>query len=769
MKSFSAVLKFILILFLLWATGLFVYAIFSKPIVGEAYKGSFDVNDFSEGWTMIYPDGGKRDNISFPLQAESLRGMTVTFENTLPEDIRSGMRLCVRVALSDIKIAINGKLRADYGKRNFLTKRVPISTSVVLNLRDEDAGAKIEMFVTPSSNNKGTVNSVTYAYGNNVWFPYIKTNISLVGMGALMILAGLASIITFFVFCKKNGVNRSILYLGLLTAEIGMWLIGETQIRQLIFGSPFYANIFTYLFIETAAGFGALYFDEIQEHRYHKSYTVLVTLLVAQLTVNTALNFLNIVDYFYTLKYSHVWTGLIILWILITIMMDVKYRRISDYRVTVIGMLGLLVSGLMEILHYYVVQTAKLGAFIGFGIIFLLGATLLQTFKNILAASEEQRLYSEKMNERILQTIENARDMKEDAGDELSDDDEDDDIEERPTQVVVVDDIKANLMAAGRILSDNGMDVTCVTSGVKLLECVKAERPDIILLDIYMPDMNGFETLEKLREMEEGKDEIPVIFLTGSEDFRSETKGLQLGAMDFIKKPFDPDVLTLRVRNTVELVRLQKELSFEVRKKSLENESLSFHVVQTLAEAIDAKDTYTNGHSTRVAQYSKEIARRYGYSKKDQDEIYMMGLLHDVGKIGVPDEVINKTARLTDEEFALIKEHPVIGFKILDKIKEMPRLQIGAHWHHERYDGKGYPDGLVGEQIPEEARIIAVADAYDAMTSYRSYRDVLPQKVVAEEISKGKGKQFDPVFADIMLEIISEDVVYGLREKKSAK
>ena len=283
-----------------------------------------------------------------------------------------------------------------------------------------------------------------------------------------------------------------------------------------------------------------------------------------------------------------------------------------------------------------------------------------------------------------------------------------------------------------------------------------------------MPDMNGFETLEKLREMEDGKDEIPVIFLTGSDDFKSETKGLQLGAMDFIKKPFDPDVLTLRIKNTVELVRLQKDLSSEVRKISKENASLSFHVVQTLAEAIDAKDTYTNGHSTRVAQYSKEIARRFGYSKKDQDDIYMMGLLHDVGKIGVPDEVINKTARLTDEEFALIKNHPVIGFNILDKIKEMPRLQIGAHWHHERYDGKGYPDGLSGNDIPEEARIIAVADAYDAMTSYRSYRDVLPQNVVAEEIKNGSGKQFDPVFADIMLEIISEDIVYGLREKRDS-
>ncbi|MBO4267410.1 MAG: response regulator [Lachnospiraceae bacterium] len=343
----------------------------------------------------------------------------------------------------------------------------------------------------------------------------------------------------------------------------------------------------------------------------------------------------------------------------------------------------------------------------------------------------------------------------------------DDDDPSQTTHVVVVDDIKTNLVSAGKILSENGMEVTGITSGERLLRFLKTNRPDIILLDIYMPGMDGFETLKKIREMEEGKDEIPVIFLTGSDDYKSEMKGLQLGAMDFIKKPFAPDVLTLRVKNTVELVRLQKDLSSEVRKKTTENESLSFHVVQTLAEAIDAKDTYTNGHSTRVAQYSKEIARRYGYSRKDQDEIYMMGLLHDVGKIGVPDEVINKTSKLTDEEFALIKNHPVIGFNILNKIKEMPRLKIGAHWHHEKYDGSGYPDGLAGDNIAEEARIIAVADAYDAMTSYRSYRDVLPQDVVAEEIRKGKGKQFDPEFADIMLEIISEDVVYGLREKRN--
>ena len=142
----------------------------------------------------------------------------------------------------------------------------------------------------------------------------------------------------------------------------------------------------------------------------------------------------------------------------------------------------------------------------------------------------------------------------------------------------------------------------------------------------------------------------------------------------------------------------------------------------------------------------------------------MMGLLHDVGKIGVPDEVINKPGRLTDEEFSKIKKHPGIGGKILSNIQEMPELAAGAKWHHERYDGKGYPQGLAGEDIPEEARIIAVADAYDAMTSNRSYRGSLPQHIVRSEIEKGKGSQFDPKFADIMLKMIDDDKEYHMRD-----
>lgn len=188
-------------------------------------------------------------------------------------------------------------------------------------------------------------------------------------------------------------------------------------------------------------------------------------------------------------------------------------------------------------------------------------------------------------------------------------------------------------------------------------------------------------------------------------------------------------------------------------------------IVTALSGAIDAKDTYTNGHSTRVADYSREIARRLGLSEKEQDDIYMMGLLHDVGKIGVPDAIINKPAKLTDEEYSIIKQHPTMGAEILTNITEFPKLSTGARWHHERYDGKGYPDGIAGEEIPLEARIIAIADAYDAMSSRRSYRDVLPQLQIYSEVQKGKGTQFDPAFAEIMLSMIDEDIDYLMRER----
>ena len=185
---------------------------------------------------------------------------------------------------------------------------------------------------------------------------------------------------------------------------------------------------------------------------------------------------------------------------------------------------------------------------------------------------------------------------------------------------------------------------------------------------------------------------------------------------------------------------------------------------EALATAIDAKDKYTHGHSTRVADYSLKMARALGKSEDDCQKIYYAALLHDVGKIGVPDTIITKDGKLTDEEFAQIKLHPVHGNKILSRINESPYLSIGAHYHHERYDGRGYPSGLKGVDIPEIARIIGVADSYDAMTSKRSYRDPLPQQKVREELYKGIGTQFDPEFARLMIAFIDMDTSYTMKE-----
>ena len=335
--------------------------------------------------------------------------------------------------------------------------------------------------------------------------------------------------------------------------------------------------------------------------------------------------------------------------------------------------------------------------------------------------------------------------------------------------ILVVDDDAMNLRIAEKILKRK-FHVDSVDSGEKALDFLKDRHPDLILLDLHMPGMNGFEVMKQL-QADDSYRGIPVIFLTADDDREIEIRCFKEGALDFITKPFTADIVIQRVSRIVQLNRLQKNLQQEVEKQTWRAEArrrkverMSLQIMRTLAGTIDAKDKYTNGHSTRVAEYAREIAKRTGKSEKEQEDIYYMGLLHDIGKIGIPDEIINKTSKLTEEEYEIIKTHPVIGSDILKNISELPNIGIGARWHHERYDGRGYPDKLKGEEIPEVARIIGVADAYDAMTSKRSYRDVLPQEVVRGEIEKGKGTQFDPYFADVMLTIIDEDTEYRMRE-----
>ncbi len=340
-------------------------------------------------------------------------------------------------------------------------------------------------------------------------------------------------------------------------------------------------------------------------------------------------------------------------------------------------------------------------------------------------------------------------------------------------QVLLVDDDRIMQKLGQRILSKE-YEVLTASSGQEALDILKVQNPELILLDLKMPVMDGFETLENLRRIPAHTD-TPVIMLTGDSSKESEIQALSTGVLDFIHKPFIAEALMLRVANTIELYRLRKNLAVEVERKTaevMESErkvrSMALEIVQTLSGTIDAKDEYTNGHSQRVAFYSREIARRFGYTPEDQMSIYLIGLLHDIGKIGIPDEIIRMPRKLTDAEYEVIKKHPTIGANILRSVKSIPNIAAGAHWHHERYDGKGYPDGLKGEEIPEVARIIAVADAYDAMTSNRSYRKYMPQEVVRGEIERGIGTQFDPTFAKIMLQMIDEDKEYTMQEQGKA-
>lgn len=218
------------------------------------------------------------------------------------------------------------------------------------------------------------------------------------------------------------------------------------------------------------------------------------------------------------------------------------------------------------------------------------------------------------------------------------------------------------------------------------------------------------------------------------------------------------ELLEKRLRKTVD----EKTQSVQEQGKKLER--LTQEMMYALAEMIDAKDRYTSGHSARVARYSKMLAQKKGMSESECRKIFMMGILHDIGKVGIPNSIINKPDKLTDNEFSIIKRHPAIGSDILDKVTMFPELRTGARWHHERVDGRGYPDGLTGDKIPLEAKIIAVADAYDAMTSNRSYRPLMEQAKVREQIVSGISRQFDNEIAALMVSIIDEDTEYRLHE-----
>lgn len=297
--------------------------------------------------------------------------------------------------------------------------------------------------------------------------------------------------------------------------------------------------------------------------------------------------------------------------------------------------------------------------------------------------------------------------------------------------------------------------ISLFQSGKDALEKMHEDSPDLVLLDINMPQMDGYTVFRRMKDSAELR-KIPVIFLTADTKQESEVMGLEMGAMDYITKPFEPLVMQSRIARILELDDLRKHLEKLVEEKTDEIEKTFIQAITTITYAVDAKDRYTKGHSVRVAQYCLAIAKKLNWSKQDCLNIYYTALLHDIGKIGIPDTILNKPVKLTDEEYSLIRNHTIMGANILRPITMVPGVCDGAQYHHERYDGKGYPYGLAGDDIPYVSRIIGIADAYDAITSNRIYEKGRGEEYAVNELKKGRGKQFDPYLTDVMLSIIEE-------------
>ena len=286
--------------------------------------------------------------------------------------------------------------------------------------------------------------------------------------------------------------------------------------------------------------------------------------------------------------------------------------------------------------------------------------------------------------------------------------------------IIIVDDEPLNRKIASRMLRGR-FEIREAASGEEALQLVSEKKPDLILLDVHMPGMNGHDVINRLKAVDDTFD-IPVVFVTADDDRETEANGLMEGADDFITKPFRQDILIQRISRIIELHFLQTNLKEEVERqtakaeeRSRKIEQMSLQTIHTLANAIDAKDPYTKGHSTRVSQFSVLMAEALGWEKEKVENLRYAALLHDIGKIGVPDSILNNPKKLTDSEYNIIKSHATMGGEILRNKMMVEGAEDVALCHHERFDGSGYPKGLAGEDISEEAGIFAMADACDAL------------------------------------------------------
>ena len=321
---------------------------------------------------------------------------------------------------------------------------------------------------------------------------------------------------------------------------------------------------------------------------------------------------------------------------------------------------------------------------------------------------------------------------------------------------LVVDDEPRLRRVLVRLLEGQGFTCSEAGSGTEALEIMQREAVPLVMSDLRMPQMDG-EAL--LSEIVTRWPDTAVIVVTGVAEMESAVGCLQLGAFDYIAKPFYPEEVRARVRQALDKRRLllenrmyQQELERRVQEQARRIEELSLERLQALVHFLEEKDSYTRGHSVRVTNYAVAIGRRLDLVPDVGDMIALGAELHDIGKIGVSESVLHKAGKLSEAEYRHIMEHPVIGARILEPLmRDAPQALAIVRSHHERLDGKGVPDGLKGDRIPLEVRVVTVADSFDAMTSARPYRPPLSVHKAIRELEEGKGVQFDPSVVDAFL------------------
>ncbi|MFD0914576.1 response regulator [Methylophilus luteus] len=306
-------------------------------------------------------------------------------------------------------------------------------------------------------------------------------------------------------------------------------------------------------------------------------------------------------------------------------------------------------------------------------------------------------------------------------------------------KILIVDDEPLNLKVLKQVLQDD-YRLSFAKNGVDALELVKKERPGLILLDVMMPGMTGFEVCRQLKS-DPDTHTIPVIFVTALADEADESEGFNAGGVDYINKPISPALVRARVKTHLSLVHID-----ELKNTHLE-------LIQRLGRAAEFKDNETGMHVIRMSHVSGRIALEMGMDAGFAEQLVHAAPMHDIGKIGIPDHVLLKPGKLDEEELAIMRTHPQLGAEILDKSNsQLIRLaHTVALYHHEKWDGSGYPFGLKGEEIPIEARIVAVADVFDALLSKRPYKEAWPVEKAVEEIKSQINRHFDPQVVAAML------------------